>query len=85
MNDGFYERVAIALSARLKMPIKDYGVVDGDPGTMLLWGETVPDWDAVPLPPDVAEKRLRDAANAERTIWIAVAVVLLALVTAAFL
>jgi hypothetical protein len=84
MSEGYYERVAVGVSARMKVPIKERGMVEGNPGTFLLWGESVPDWDSPPLPDDVAEKRLREAANATRVLWAAIGLMFLAAVVAAF-
>lgn len=67
----YYADAAAILAARAGIRIEDLGTVDGDPGILMLWGQTVPGWDAAPLAPEAAETRVRQ----ERRAWQMVSIV----------
>lgn len=64
--------VAEALAQATGKPITDLGVVDANAGFLMFAGQSVPPWDAAPLPQALGEKRVRD----ERAAWRIASIVL---------
>lgn len=71
MMAPFFGEAAAAIAQRTNLPIADRGAVDGAPGFAMIWGASVPDWQAPSLPQAASEKRVRD----EQTAWRVVAIV----------
>ncbi|HRE42997.1 MAG TPA: hypothetical protein PKY87_03395 [Terricaulis sp.] len=69
----FYGNAAIALSD-LGVPVRSLGVVKAKTGFILIWGASVPPWDAAPLPEAEASRELRRTENfLVYTRWIVLA------------
>lgn len=66
----YFQNAAGVISNNVKIPIRDLGLVDGDPGFLLLSGQSVPAWDAAPVARDTMQKRFRDEAAAWR--WVSI-------------
>ena len=66
----YYQNAAGLISNNVKIPIRDLGLVDGNPGFILVSGQTVPEWDAVPVPAETMQKRFKDEAAAWRVVSI---------------
>lgn len=64
--------VADALAQATGKQITDLGVVDANAGFLMFAGQSVPPWDAAPLPQALGEKRVRD----ERAAWRIASIVL---------
>lgn len=64
--------VAEALAQATGKPVADLGVVDANAGFLMFAGQSVPPWDAAPLPQALGEKRVRD----ERAAWRIASIVL---------
>jgi len=77
MVSPFYTQAAEVLAARAGAPVRDLGTVDGTPGLLMFWGQTVPGWDAEPLAPAQAETRVRQERRAWQLVSIVVFVFLL--------
>lgn len=59
MLPAYFGRIAEAITSRGTAPLIDRGMVDGDPGFLLVAGARVPDWGAAPLPPADAARRTK--------------------------
>ncbi len=59
MLPAYFAKIANAIAPQAPAGLVDRGVVDGDPGVLLLAGARVPEWNAPPLPPHVAARRLK--------------------------
>ncbi len=68
----YYQNAAGVISNNIKSPIRDLGLVDGNPGFLLFTGQSVPAWDAAPVPPTTMQKRFKDEAAAWR--WVSIIV-----------
>ncbi|MCR6644695.1 MAG: hypothetical protein NVV62_09345 [Terricaulis sp.] len=69
----FFGKAAIALSD-LGVPVRSLGVVKAKTGFMLIWGASVPPWDAAPLSEAEASRELRRTENfLVYTRWIVLA------------
>lgn len=68
----YYQNAAGAISNNVKIPIRDLGLVDGNPGFLMFSGQTVPPWDAAPVPVATMQKRFKDEAAAWR--WVSIIV-----------
>lgn len=68
----YYQNAAGLISNKVKIPIRDLGLVDGNPGFLLVVGQTIPDWDAAPVPTAMMQKRFKDEAAAWRVVTIIV-------------
>ncbi len=66
----FYQEAAGVISNQLQMPIRNLGLVDGNPGIALLTGQKLPAWDAAPVAPATLQKRFKDEAAAWRVVSI---------------
>jgi hypothetical protein len=85
MIDPYWGTVAGALAAAASIPITDLGTVDGAPGFLMLWGQTVPDWDAKPLAPEAAASRVAQERRGWRLVWAVLGLLFLARLIAAIL
>jgi len=70
MLEPFFGRAAKAIAQAAGQQMRDLGTVDGDPGFILVTGQSVPDWSAPGLAPAVAQKRVRDEQAAWRIAMI---------------
>jgi hypothetical protein len=68
----YYQNAAGAISNNIKIPIRDLGLVDGNAGSLMFSGQTVPPWDAAPVPAATMQKRFKDEAAAWR--WVSIIV-----------
>lgn len=68
----FFRDAASIISNQVQIPIRDLGLVDGTPGFLLVSGQTVPGWDAVPVAPETMQKRFKDEAASWRTVSLIV-------------
>lgn len=62
----YFQEAAGVISNNIKSPIRDLGMVEGDPGFLMITGQTVPPWDAASVPPTIIQKRFKDEAAAWR-------------------
>lgn len=62
----YFQNAASIISNNIKQPIRDLGLVDGDPGFLLVAGQSAPPWDAISVPPAAMQKRFKDEANGWR-------------------
>lgn len=72
----YYQNAASLISNNVKIPIRDLGIVDGNPGFLLVLGQTIPTWDAAPIPPQETQKRFKDEAVTWRVVSIVLSVAL---------
>ena len=70
MAAPFFAMAAEAIAARAGVPIRDLGAVDGRAGVSMLWGQTVPGWDAPPLSPGAAGRRVGQERRAWQLLWL---------------
>lgn len=77
----FFKNVIGALVSRTGIEVVDLGVVDGNPGFLLVAGPSVPDWSAPSLPD--AEIAVRESRR-DRTRWIMLAAIALVIAARAF-
>ncbi len=73
-----FRRIVEGVAARTHAPIVDRGMVDGDPGFMLVAGVKVPDWTAPPLAQADAARRTMARNRTPVLLLIAAAFVILA-------
>jgi hypothetical protein len=73
----FFGGAAAAIAARAGLAIRDKGTVRGEPGFILLWGQTVPAWDAPPLPPADSDRLAYQSSRALYWVWVIVSISLL--------
>lgn len=85
MVDPFFARAAEAIADHTELPVVDRGMVDGEPGFLMIRGQTVPGWDAAALEPSAAAKRVRQERRAWQLVGWAVGLALLARALAALL
>lgn len=62
----YYQNAAGLISNNIKQPIRELGLVDGNPGFLLITGASVPAWDATPVPPATLQQRFKDEASGWR-------------------
>lgn len=67
----YYQNAAGLISNNVKIPIRDLGLVEGNPGFLLVLGQTIPEWDAAPVPAQEVQKRFKD----EGATWRIVAII----------
>lgn len=67
---NFFEKAAGVLAERTATTVRDLGTVDGNPGFLMMWGQTVPSWDAAPMSPEKADLRARQESAAWRLVGI---------------
>lgn len=72
MQPPFFEQAAGAISAQLRVPVRELGMVEGDPGFLLISGQRVPTWDTQPLNPTEADRRTAASAATWRIVFIIV-------------
>lgn len=58
----YYQNAAGVISNNVKIPITNRGLVDGNPGFLLVAGQSIPDWNAAPVTEATMQKRFRDEA-----------------------
>lgn len=85
MVDPFFAAAADAIAARAGVSLVDRGMVDGNPGFLMIRGQSVPDWDAAALAPAAAATRSRQERRAWQLVGYAVGLALLARALAALL
>ncbi|MEO8084548.1 MAG: hypothetical protein ABI780_12055, partial [Ardenticatenales bacterium] len=85
MVDPFFAGAAEAIAARARTTLVDRGMVDGDPGFLMIRGQAVPEWDASPLAPAAAATRTRQERRAWQLVGWAVLLTLAARALAALL
>ena len=66
----FYQQAAHHISMQTQIPISDRGLIDGSAGFLLVTGQTVPSWDAAPVPREVMEKRFHNEGATWRIVSI---------------
>ncbi|MCX7358236.1 MAG: hypothetical protein NT015_08860 [Alphaproteobacteria bacterium] len=66
----YYQNAAGVISNNVKIPITNLGLVDGNPGFLLVAGQSVPAWDAVPVSADTMQKRYAQEAQSWRIVTI---------------
>jgi hypothetical protein len=66
----YFQNAAEIISNNVKIPIRDLGLVDGNPGFLLVAGQSAPPWDAAPLAPATVQQRFRDEASSWRIAWL---------------
>lgn len=66
----YYQNAASIISNNIKQPIRDLGLVDGNPGFLLITGASVPAWDAAPVPAQTLQERFKDEAAGWRIAMI---------------
>lgn len=72
----YYQNAAGLISNTIQQPIRDLGLVDGNPGFLLITGATVPPWDAAPVAPATLQKRFKDEAASWRIVFLIVSAAL---------
>jgi hypothetical protein len=65
----YFQNAASVISNNIKQPIRDLGLVDGNPGFLLVVGQSAPPWNAAPVPPATMQKRFRQEASGWRIAW----------------
>lgn len=58
----YYQNAAGVISNNVKIPITNRGLVDGNPGFLLVFGQSIPDWNAAPVTEAAMQKRFKDEA-----------------------
>ncbi len=58
----YYQNAAGMISNNVKIPITNLGLVDGNPGFLLVAGQSIPDWNAAPVGEAAMQKRFKDEA-----------------------
>lgn len=58
----YYQNAAGLISNNVKIPITNRGLVDGNPGLLLVAGQSIPDWNAAPVSEAAMQKRFKDEA-----------------------
>lgn len=66
----YFQNAAGLISNNIKKPINDLGLVDGNPGFLLVLGQTSPAWDAAPVPPATMQQRFKDEAVSWRMVTL---------------
>lgn len=66
----YFQNAAGIISNNIKKPIQDLGLVDGNPGFMLMLGQSSPAWDATPLSPATMQQRFKDEAASWRIVTL---------------
>lgn len=66
----YFQNAASIISNNIRQPIRDLGLVDGNPGFLLVTGASVPAWDAAPVPQAMLRKRFKDEALSWRIVLI---------------
>ena len=74
---AFFPRIVAQVAARIGVPVRDIGMVEGKGGVLAVWGADAPDWAAPPL---AAAQQLRLWRHAATTGTLAIAVVIIALI-----
>jgi hypothetical protein len=64
----YFQNAAGIISNNIKQPVRDLGLVDGNPGFLLVAGASVPAWDAAPVPQATLRKRFKDEAASWRIV-----------------
>jgi hypothetical protein len=80
-----FGEAALAIAERAELPLVDRGMVDGRPGFLMLWGQSVPPWDAPALAPAEAERRISQVRRAWQLLTVVLLVLVLLRLLAAFL
>lgn len=66
----YFQNAAGVISNNIKQPIRDLGLVDGNPGFLLVFGQSAPPWDATPVPPAAMQERFKQEASGWRIAWL---------------
>ncbi len=66
----FYQEAANAISSKTQIPIRDLGLVDGNPGFLLVAGQSAPPWDAPAVPQATMQQRFKQEESGWRVAWI---------------
>lgn len=64
----YFQNAAGIISNNIKQPVRDLGLVDGNPGFLLVTGASVPAWDTAPAPQATLQKRFKDEAASWRIV-----------------
>lgn len=72
----YYQNAAGVISNNVKIPITNRGLVDGNPGFLLVAGQSIPDWNAAPVAEATMQKRFKDEAAGWRLASLITAVAL---------
>lgn len=78
MLPAFFGRIATAITARGTVALVDRGMVDGDPGFLLIAGARVPEWSAPPLAAGEAARRAKARGRTPFLLIAAAMLVILA-------
>jgi len=85
MVEPFFAAAAEAIAARAGVSVVNRGMIDGNPGFLMIRGQSVPEWDAAALAPAAADTRTRQERRAWQLVGYAVGLALLARALAALL
>lgn len=66
----YFQNAAGVISNNIKQPIRDLGLVDGNPGFLLVVGQSAPGWDAAPVPPATMQTRFKQEESGWRIAWL---------------
>jgi len=66
----YFQNAAGVISNNIKIPIRDLGLVDGNPGFLLVAGQSAPPWDAASVAPATLQKRFKEEASGWRIAWL---------------
>ena len=66
----YFQNAAGVISNNIKIPIRDLGLVDGNPGFLLVAGQSAPPWDATPVPAATMQRRFKQEESGWRVAWL---------------
>ena len=66
----YFQNAAGIISNNIKQPIRDLGLVDSNPGFLLVAGQSAPPWDAAPVPQATMQQRFKQEASGWRLAWL---------------
>lgn len=66
----YFQNAAGIISNNIKQAIRDLGLVDGNPGFLLVAGQSAPPWDAAPVPQATMQKRFKQEESGWRIAWL---------------
>ena len=77
LENPTYSKIAVAITERARVPLRDLGMVEGRGGLLAAWGTSAPDWAAPSLP---LAQQLRIWRHVATTGTLAVSIVIIAVV-----
>jgi len=66
----YFQNAAGIISSNIKQPIRDLGLVDGNPGFLLVVGQSAPPWDAPAVPQATMQQRFKQEESGWRLAWL---------------